>query len=69
MECRCSLNAFGRYEWKLRAVAMAQLLQTEDPEVMQMQSYNYDKQLQLSAGRILRCVSNSIRQKLPLKGT
>ena len=33
------------YEWKLRAVAMAQLLQTEDAEVMQMQSYNYDKQV------------------------
>ena len=28
-----TLESISQYEWKLRAVAMAQLLHTEDPEV------------------------------------
>jgi hypothetical protein len=57
-----TLESLSKYEWKLRAVAMAQLMQIEDAEVMQMQSYNYDKQLQLSCRRILRYIALTAEQ-------
>jgi hypothetical protein len=33
-----TLESISQYEWKLRAVALAQLMQTDDPEVPQLKT-------------------------------